>query len=84
MIRITILRKREGYREAFHNFDVENVAAMTDDDVERLMKFDGIVKKRRKIQSAISNARLFIEIQKEFGSFYAPICGLSSMEISQS
>ncbi len=67
---IAILRKREGYREAFHNFDVEKVAAMTEEDVERLMKFDGIVKNRRKIQSAISNARLFIEIQKEFGSFF--------------
>lgn len=67
---ITILRKREGYREAFHNFDVEKVAAMTEEDVERLMKFDGIVKNRRKIQSAISNARLFIVIQKEYGSFF--------------
>lgn len=45
---IAILRKREGYREAFHNFDVEKVAAMTEEDVERLMKFDGIVKNRRK------------------------------------
>lgn len=67
---ITVLRKREGYREAFHNFDVEKVAAMTEEDVERLMKFDGIVKNRRKIQSAISNARLFIEIQRKFGSFF--------------
>ncbi len=67
---IAILRKREGYREAFHNFDVEKVAAMTEEDVDRLMKFGGIVKNRRKIQSAISNARLFIEIQKEFGSFF--------------
>ncbi|MBO5054619.1 MAG: DNA-3-methyladenine glycosylase I [Muribaculaceae bacterium] len=67
---ITILRKREGYREASHNFDVEKVAAMTEDDVERIMKFDGIVRNRRKIQSAISNAQLFIEIQKEFGSFF--------------
>jgi DNA-3-methyladenine glycosylase I len=67
---ITILRKREGYRLAFHNFDVVKVAAMTPDDIERLMKFEGIVKNRRKIQSAIHNARLFIEIQKEFSSFY--------------
>lgn len=67
---LTVLRKREGYREAFHNFDVEEVAAMTEEDVERLMKFDGIVKNRRKIQSAITNARLFIEIQKEYGSFF--------------
>lgn len=43
---------------------------MTEEDIEQLMKFDGIVKNRRKIQSAISNARLFIEIQKEFGSFF--------------
>lgn len=68
---ITILRKREGYRQAFHDFDVMKVAAMTEDDVDRLMKFEGIVRNRRKIQSAISNARLFIEIQKESGSFFA-------------
>lgn len=67
---ITILRKREGYRKAFHNFDVEKVAEMTDADVERLTKFDGIVKNRLKIKSAITNAKLFIAIQKEFGSFY--------------
>lgn len=67
---ITILRKREGYREAFHNFDVWRVAQMTDADVERLTKFDGIIKNRLKIKSAITNAKLFIAIQKEFGSFY--------------
>lgn len=67
---ITILKKREGYREAFHNFDVEKVAQMTPEDIERLMKFDGIVKNRLKINSTISNAKLFIAIQKEFGSFY--------------
>lgn len=67
---ITILRKREGYREAFHNFDVKKVAQMTSEDTERLMKFDGIVKNRLKINSTISNAKLFIAIQKEFGSFY--------------
>lgn len=67
---ITILKKREGYRQAFHNFDVEKVAQMTLEDIERLMKFDGIVKNRLKINSTISNAKLFIAIQKEFGSFY--------------
>lgn len=67
---ITILRKREGYREAFHGFDVNRVAEMTDDDVERLMVFDGIIKNRLKIKSAISNARLFLQVQAEFGSFY--------------
>lgn len=67
---ITILRKREGYRKAFHNFDVQKVAEMTAEDVERLMQFDGIVRNRLKIKAAIHNAKLFIEIQKEFGSFY--------------
>ncbi|WP_042372934.1 DNA-3-methyladenine glycosylase I [Bacteroides neonati] len=67
---ITILRKREGYRKAFYNFDAERVAQMTDEDVERLMLFDGIVKNRLKIKSTITNAKLFLAIQKEFGSFY--------------
>lgn len=67
---ITILRKREAYRKAFRNFDAAQVAQMTDEDVERLMQFDGIVKNRLKIKSAITNARLFLDIQKEFGSFY--------------
>ncbi|MFA5651347.1 MAG: DNA-3-methyladenine glycosylase I [Proteiniphilum sp.] len=67
---ITILRKREGYREAFHSFDVEKVARMTEADVERLMLFDGIIRNRLKIKSAINNAKLFIRIQEEFGSFY--------------
>lgn len=67
---LTILRKREGYRKAFCNFDAELVAQMTDEDVERLMGFDGIVRNRLKIKSAITNAKLFLAIQKEFGSFY--------------
>ena len=67
---ITILRKREGYRKAFCDFEVERVARMTDEDVQRLMLFEGIVKNRLKIKSTITNARLFIDIQKEFGSFY--------------
>ena len=67
---ITILRKREGYRKAFCNFDAELVAQMTDEDVERLMQCEGIVKNRLKIKSTITNARLFLAVQKEFGSFY--------------
>lgn len=67
---ITILRKREGYRNAFCDFNAELVAQMTEKDVERLMQYDGIVRNRLKIQSAITNARLFLSIQKEFGSFY--------------
>ena len=67
---ITILRKREGYRKAFCDFDAEQVARMTDEDVEQLMQFEGIVRNRLKIKSTITNARLFLDIQKEFGSFY--------------
>ena len=67
---ITILRKREGYRKAFCDFDAGRVAQMTDHDVERLMRFDGIVRNRLKIKSTITNARLFLAIQEEFGSFY--------------
>lgn len=67
---ITILRKREGYRKAFHDFDAERVAAMTPDDVERLMQFEGIVRNRLKITATITNAGCFREIQHEFGSFY--------------
>mgnify|MGYP001735560200 FL=1 len=66
---ITIFRKREGYRKAFCNFDAGKVARMTDDDVERLMHFDGIVKNRLKIKATITNARLFLAVQEEFGSF---------------
>ena len=67
---ITILRKREGYRQAFCDFDAGQVAQMSDEDVERLVKFDGIVKNRLKIKATITNARLFLAVQEEFGSFY--------------
>ncbi len=77
---ITILRKREGYREAFHHFDVEKVAQMTSEDIERLMKFDGIVKNRLKINSTIHNAKLFMAIQQEFGSFYKYILSFFSQQ----
>ncbi|PJJ83467.1 DNA-3-methyladenine glycosylase I [Mucilaginibacter auburnensis] len=66
---ITILRRREGYRKAFANFDVHKVAAFTDADVERLMQDEGIIRNRLKILAAINNAKLFIGIQEEFGSF---------------
>lgn len=60
----------KGIKKHFYNFDVEKVAAMTSDDIDRLMLFDGIVRNRLKIASTITNARCFIAIQKEFGSFY--------------
>jgi DNA-3-methyladenine glycosylase I len=66
---ITILRRREGYRQAFANFNVEKVAAFNDDDYQRLMQDTGIIRNRLKILAAINNAKLFIEVQKELGSF---------------
>src|SRR5258708_15373099 len=66
---ITILRRREGYRNAFADFDVHKVAAFTEKDVERLMQDTGIIRNRLKILASINNAKLFVEIQKEFGSF---------------
>jgi len=66
---ITILRRRENYRKAFANFDVVKVAAFTDADKERLLNDAGIIRNKLKVNSAIKNAQLFIELQKEFGSF---------------
>lgn len=66
---ITVLRKREAYRKAFANFDPRKVAKFDADNVEALMQNPGIVRNRKKIESAISNAKYFLEVQKEFGSF---------------
>ncbi|RZK82640.1 MAG: DNA-3-methyladenine glycosylase I [Pedobacter sp.] len=66
---ITILKRRDGYRKAFADFDVQKVASFDEADVERLMKNPLIIRNRLKVNSAIKNAQLFIEIQKEFGSF---------------
>ena len=66
---ITILRRREGYRKAYADFDVQKVAAFDDEDIARLLNDEGIIRNRLKILSSINNAKLFIEVQKEFGSF---------------
>lgn len=66
---LSILRRRGGYRKAFKGFVPEKVAAMTDDDVERLMFYDGIIRNRLKIKSAITNARCFMRTVEEYGSF---------------
>ena len=66
---LTILRKREGYREAFHDFDPARVALYSARDVERLLKNPGIVRNRAKIKSAIGNARAFLALQAQHGSF---------------
>lgn len=65
----TILHRRKGFKKAFANFDHKKVAKFTPKDVERLMKDEGIIRNRLKITGMITNAKAFIQIQKEFGSF---------------
>jgi DNA-3-methyladenine glycosylase I len=65
----TILRKRENYREAFDNFDPAKVARYSDAKCERLLQNEGIIRNRLKIASAVGNAKAFLKVQKEFGSF---------------
>jgi DNA-3-methyladenine glycosylase I len=65
----TILAKREAYREAFAGFDPAKVAQFAARDVARLLRNNGIVRNRLKIQSAVGNAKAFLAVQKEFGSF---------------
>jgi DNA-3-methyladenine glycosylase I len=66
---ITILKRRENYRKAFAKFDPKKVAKFTEKDVEQLMNNNGIIRNRLKINATISNAKAFLAIQKEFGSF---------------
>jgi len=65
----TVLKKREGYRRAFKNFDIEAVSVMTDDELETLMQNSEIIRNRLKIFSTRKNALVFLSIQKEFESF---------------
>lgn len=65
----TILKRRAGYRKAFHSFDPEKVAQMTDLELDELKNNSEIIRNRLKIYSARQNAQVFLKIQKEFGSF---------------
>lgn len=67
---LTILKRREGYRKAFANFDVRKVAKFSDKKIEKLLQDPGIIRNRLKVRSAVHNAKLYIEVQEEFGSFY--------------
>jgi DNA-3-methyladenine glycosylase I len=70
---LTILKKREAYRAAFHDFDVKRVARFSERDIEQLMLDPGIVRNRQKLVSAVGNARAFLRVQAEHGSFDAYI-----------
>lgn len=71
----TILNKRDNYRKAFRNFDPAAVSRFTPARIEKLMLDPGIVRNRLKIESTISNAKAFLKVQKEFGSFDAYVWG---------
>ncbi len=66
---ITILKRREAYREAFCGFDPDVVARLGEADVVRLLGDSGIIRNRKKVESAIGNARAFLELRRSFGSF---------------
>lgn len=69
----TILRKREGYRQAFAQFDPDKVARFSEAQVEELLLNPGIIRNRLKVKAAVTNAQRFLDVQNEFGSFDAYI-----------
>jgi DNA-3-methyladenine glycosylase I len=70
---LTVLKKRENYRKAFDNFDVKKVARYGEKKIQELLSDSGIIRNRLKIEAAINNAKAFLAVQKEFGSFDAYI-----------
>lgn len=71
----TILKKREGYRKAFADFDAAKVSKFTEQRLEKILEDPGIVRNRLKVYAAVNNAKKFLEVQKEFGSFDKYIWG---------
>ena len=78
---ITILKKRENFKNAFDEFDVEKVASYDENKVNELLENEGIIRHKGKINSAINNAKVFIEIKNEFGSFSDYIWGFTNGKI---
>ncbi len=66
---LTILKRRAGYRQAFANFDPKKVATFDEQKILELLNFEGIIRNKLKVRSAVNNAKCFLAIQKEFGSF---------------
>lgn len=65
----TILKRREGYRISFANFDPEKVAKFDEEKIQELLQFEGIIRNKLKVRSAVTNAQNFLKIQDEYGSF---------------
>ena len=78
---ITILKKREAFRQAFDNFDPVLVAEYSPEKLETLMSNPGIVRNRRKIEASVQNAKVFLEVQKEFGSFDRYLWGFTQGQV---
>ena len=78
---ITILKKRESFRKAYDNFDIEKIINYDEDKVEELMNNELIIRNKLKIEASINNAKIFKEIQKEFGSFSNYIWGFTDNKI---
>lgn len=78
---ITVLKKRESFRKAFDNFDVNKISKYDDAKINELMNNQNIIRCKSKILAAINNAKIFISIQKEFGSFSAYIWGFTDNKI---
>ena len=66
---VTILRKRDGYKKAFDNFDAKKIAKYSDKKIEKLLQNPDIVRNKSKVNATVENAKRFLEIQKEYGSF---------------
>lgn len=65
----TILKRRDGYRQAFADFDPVKVAAFDEEKIQELLQFDGIIRNKLKVRGAVTNAQKYLEVQQEFGSF---------------
>ena len=78
---ITVLKKREAFRKAFDNFDVKKVSEYDEEKINALLENKDIIRSRGKITAAINNAKIFIEIQKDFGSFSNYIWGFTDNKV---
>lgn len=78
---ITILKKREAFRKAFDNFDMEKIINYDEDKINELLENKDIIRNKGKINATVSNAKVFMEIQKEYGSFSDYIWGFTDGEI---
>lgn len=65
----TILKRRKGYKNAFANFDAKQVSLFTEDDIQAILQDPGVIRNKLKVRGAVTNAKLFLDIQQEFGSF---------------